>query len=173
MAHQHDSSNIGKDIITTPSNGYDIGIKNVDYQERIVLRSLIYRYCLLIRSVSLVPLTAEFVRDERVLREFLRSGLPLMESRGDIIYFILEAALLRRSATNALADVDLLPRHHRFRMHFSRCAAGGGVKSISRSRHDKKRICIPTICNPSAGCRKIDGTDSYLPLVNNTVGESA
>jgi len=64
MAHQHDSSNIGKDIITTPSNGYDIGIKNVDYQERIVLRSPIYRYCLLIRSVSLVPLTAEFARRE-------------------------------------------------------------------------------------------------------------
>lgn len=52
--------------------------------------------------------------------------------------------------------------HCRCQMHFSRCAAGGGVKSISRSRLDKKRICMPAICNPSAGCRKIDGTSSRI-----------
>lgn len=147
------------------------GIKNVDcHEDRIKIsdisihRSFI-RQCLSFRY----PRNLRETGKRAVPKEFPRSGLPLMESRGDIIYFILETPLLRRSAPNA-ADVD--PPSRRFRMHFSRCAAGGGVKSISRSRLDKKHICMPTICNPPAGCRKIDGADSYLPL-NNTVGESA
>jgi len=35
-------------------------------------------------------------------------------------------------------------------------------KCISRSRPDKKRICMPAICNPSVGCREIDGTGTRI-----------
>lgn len=70
-----------------------------------------------------------------------------------IIYFILEThrfAIECREyrachAVDPIADFGCI---------FSFASADGGVKSISRSRHDKKRICMPAICNPSAGCRE-------------------
>lgn len=115
MVCQHDGRNIGKD-----ANGRNdavermISVSKMSTVTRIVLRSSdISIYCLLTRSVSVVRgICAQRESPEGISA---KSGLSLMESQRDIIYFILETSLLRRSASNA-ANVD----HPR--MHFSRCS---------------------------------------------------
>lgn len=104
----------------------------------------------------------------------------------DAIYFILEIPLrggcrrrkIRRGTRANRRDVSpgmlFLPPA---RSPWSTGGMAACAKCISRSRRDKKRICMPAICNPSrrmpSGGAASVSLSRISPLVNNTAGESA
>jgi len=127
----------------------------------LVCSSLQHLFYLFVDHCS-AEVRAHVVHGARVSEGFPneRSRRVIANRARHIIHFLYTGeAASQRNAANA-ADIDFSFR--RFRIHFSRCAAGGGVKCISRSRPDKKRICMPAICNPSVGCREIDGTGTRI-----------